>query len=359
MKRTLLSGLACGVAWVAAAGASAVIVQDGPARLVNAKVETKSVASGLDQAFRALVSARQTAGWIAYSVPAVPGERHMCDGGWETRYGTTYLEGRNRAADAGSGGKVSLEGPRDIYVFLRAEAGRVHKIHVLSPDCEIDAGGLPVQWLTQVNPAESVALLSTFVVPSARRKADSLANGALMAVALHQGPAAARALDGFVAPGQALDIRKQAAFWLAAGRGRDGFETLRRLTADSDPAFRKELAFPISVSKEAAAVDTLIRLAREDESPEVRRQALFWVGQKAGARAAEAITGAIEHDPDTEVKKRAVFALSQMPKEEGVPRLIEVARTNRNAEVRKQAVFWLGQSNDPRALKFFEEILKK
>jgi hypothetical protein len=42
-----------------------------------------------------------------------------------------------------------------------------------------------------------------------------------------------------------------------------------------------------------------------------------------------------------------------------VPKLIEVARNNKNAVVRKQAMFWLGQSNDPRALKFFEEVLLK
>jgi HEAT repeat protein len=59
------------------------------------------------------------------------------------------------------------------------------------------------------------------------------------------------------------------------------------------------------------------------------------------------------------VKKRAVFALSQLPKDEGVPLLISVARTNRNPVVRKQAMFWLGQSNDPRALEFFEQILGK
>ncbi len=57
------------------------------------------------------------------------------------------------------------------------------------------------------------------------------------------------------------------------------------------------------------------------------------------------------------MKKKAVFALSQLPKDEGVPKLMDVARTNRNPEVRKQAMFWLGQSNDPRAVKFFEEIL--
>jgi len=27
--------------------------------------------------------------------------------------------------------------------------------------------------------------------------------------------------------------------------------------------------------------------------------------------------------------------------------------------VRKQAMFWLGQSNDPRAVKFFEDVLLK
>jgi HEAT repeat protein len=46
-----------------------------------------------------------------------------------------------------------------------------------------------------------------------------------------------------------------------------------------------------------------------------------------------------------------------LPKEEGVPRLIEVAETNHNREVRRQAMFWLGQSNDPRALAFFEKVL--
>jgi HEAT repeat protein len=59
------------------------------------------------------------------------------------------------------------------------------------------------------------------------------------------------------------------------------------------------------------------------------------------------------------VKKKAVFALSQLPKDEGVPRLMEVARNNRNPAVRKQAMFWLGESKDPRAVKFFEEILNR
>ena len=143
-------------------------------------------------------------------------------------------------------------------------------------------------------------------------------------------------------------------------RGKAGFRMLQKVAkSDSSSEVRSQVAFALSVSHEPEALNEMIRLAKEDESSHVRGQALFWLAQKAGQKAMGAITGAIENDPDTEVKKKAVFALSQLPKDEGVPKLIEVAKTNRNREVRKQAMFWLGQSNDPRALEFFEQVLAR
>ena len=109
---------------------------------------------------------------------------------------------------------------------------------------------------------------------------------------------------------------------------------------------------------DASVGERLIAIARDGRDRGVRSTALFWIGQRAGERAAATITDAIERDPDTQVKRQAVFALSQLPRGEGVPRLIDVARNNRNPEVRKQAMFWLGQSQDPRALAFFEEVLR-
>jgi HEAT repeat protein len=73
----------------------------------------------------------------------------------------------------------------------------------------------------------------------------------------------------------------------------------------------------------------------------------------------DAIARSIEDDPETGVKKKAVFALSQLPQDEGVPLLLRAARTNRNPVVRREAMFWLGQSEDPRALAFFAEILAR
>ena len=114
----------------------------------------------------------------------------------------------------------------------------------------------------------------------------------------------------------------------------------------------------LSMHKGDAALNTLLDMARDNQNTKVRSSALFWLAQRAGDKAVGAIQNAIANDPETEVKKKAVFALSQLPKDEGVPLLIQQARTNKNPEVRKQAMFWLGQSKDPRALKFFEEILK-
>lgn len=131
------------------------------------------------------------------------------------------------------------------------------------------------------------------------------------------------------------------------------------VTSDASDHLANSAIFAISQHDDPAATTILEGLARPPQPAHVRGQAIFWLAQEAGSRAASFIRGAIENDPDTEVKKKAVFALSQLPKDEGVPKLIEVAQENRNPEVRKQAFFWLGQSNDPRALAFIEQVLTK
>jgi HEAT repeat protein len=48
-----------------------------------------------------------------------------------------------------------------------------------------------------------------------------------------------------------------------------------------------------------------------------------------------------------------------LPKDEAVPELLHVAQTNPSPDVRKEAIFWLGQTHDPRALAYFEQILER
>jgi hypothetical protein len=117
---------------------------------------------------------------------------------------------------------------------------------------------------------------------------------------------------------------------------------------------------PASLADSVTIWPALLRLARNSRlSDERRRTAVFWLGQAAGAAVDGALDSiARDNDTDREVRKQAVFALSQRSSAEAVPALIRIARTSPDPELRKSALFWLGQSEDPRALDLFEEILR-
>lgn len=338
-------------------------------QITNAKTETRAAAADFSAQLREAVHSQQAPAWFGYSVAAIAGNHQMCCGSYEdgqmTGCGACRLEDENSGTSINSGSSsgtqtVKLEGPQQLMVMLRAEHGTVSRVRTFSEDCQLDAGGLPVIWFTGVSGSASVAALTPFVMSSSEADGDHVGNSALAAIALTGDASADRALETFVAPEQPEKRREQAAFWLGAARGHAGYELLVKLArGDSSEDLRAKVAFDLYVSKDPAAVDEIIRMAKNDQSTHVRGQAIFWIAQKAGKKAASTITDAIENDPNTEVKKRAVFALSQLPRDEGVPLLINVAKTNANPAVRKQAMFWLGQSHDPRALAFFEQVLAR
>jgi len=128
-----------------------------------------------------------------------------------------------------------------------------------------------------------------------------------------------------------------------------------RATGDGE-----ELITAASLADSTTIWPQLIALAHKTTVPlDTRKHAIFWLGQAAGAVAARGLDSIVRDDNgDLELRKQAVFALSQRPEEEGVPVLIRIARSNPSGEVRKSALFWLGQSEDPRALELFEELLR-
>ncbi len=321
-------------------------------RFINTKLETRSAAAGLEAEFGRLAGAAASPAWIGYSVPSLDRQYRSCCGGASGCQ--CRLEGDGHQSSSG-GGPVKLEGSGRVAILIRVESRQAGQVRVYSEDCELDAGGLPVHWLTDVRPPESVALLTRLATGSDNRLGDT----AILAIAQHEDAAADRAMDRLAAAPTPEPLREKAIFWLGAARGRRGYDALRRfLRGESSDRLREKAVFALSINKVPEAVDAIIEVAKNDPSGHVRGQALFWLGQKAGKKAEAAIASAVADDPDTEVKKRAVFALSQLPKDEGVPLLIQTARTNRNPAVRKQAMFWLGQSQDPRALAYFEEVLR-
>jgi len=340
--------------------------------ITNAKLTELPATQGLKQTIAPILSQQQGPLWIGYRISAAAKERSMCC--WNSisddrTSGKSCCLGCRMDSDHGgsfTGTSSNCAPPEPVpyaFVLLRAENKQISKVRVFSVDCPLDFAGLPLYWLSDVKPEDSIALLMGMVSPADADRDDDdkkLTNQVVMAIAFHDVPAADQAMERLIQPNQPERLREKVAFWSAVERGKAGYALLRKYVMnDQDDRFREKGTFALSQSHEPGAIQDLISMARHDVSSRVRSQAIFWLAQIGGRKEAAQITDAIENDPDTEVKKKAVFALSQIHDGEGVPLLINVAKTNKNPAVRKQAIFWLGQSHDPRALDFLEEILSK
>jgi len=218
-------------------------------------------AAGLEREFRQLLMAQPQPAWIGYSVPSVRSSQLGCE----------YVSPGGRSAP----GVIHLEPPREAVILFRLVNGAVDKVRVLSPDCEIDAGGVPFHWLTDVRPADSVALLGVIDRPEA-----------IMAIAMHADGSADTALERLIGSTQPDAVRRRALFWMGAARGAHGLDVLKQfLAAETNSTLRERAVSGIAASSEPAAVDLLISIARQDKDARLRRQAMNAIGRSRDPRA--------------------------------------------------------------------------
>jgi hypothetical protein len=233
-------------------------------KLVDARLATRALRGSLAQE---VAGATETAFWLAWTAPAVPGNRQSC---WPSE---------NRILE----NKAQLEGPRDVHILLRIEHHWVQRVRTFTPDCEIDAGGFPVVWLTGVSAAESVRYLRSIAFD---------ATSAVDAIGLQRGPEADAALEEMAGSTQPDKIRRKAAFWLGATRGSRGVALLTKMVREErEDGFREHLTFALSQSKEGVTV--LIDLARSTKPADrkVRDKAIFWLAKSRDPEARRFIEG--------------------------------------------------------------------
>jgi hypothetical protein len=177
------------------------------------------------------------------------------------------------------------------------------------------------------------------------RVAMDVASGELVAVRTYVG-------GRWKAPGDAID--------LGIVSVREAVDFLLDNAARGSGSAARDAIFPATIADSVVVWPRLLAIAKDDNRERgVRKQAVFWVGQAVGEKATEGLAAVVgDAAADRDVRLSAVFALSQR-RAEGVTALISLARTNKDPEIRKQAIFWLGQSNDPRAIEYFESVLTR
>jgi len=89
----------------------------------------------------------------------------------------------------------------------------------------------------------------------------------------------------------------------------------------------------------------------------VRKHALWTAGQ-AGVPASELVP-MYDRITERPMREHLIWVLSQSRERAAADKLIDIARGDRDPEMRKKALFWLGQRNDPRVRQILTDILTK
>ncbi len=212
-------------------------------------------------------------------------------------------------------------------------------------------------WLGQTGSEEAIDALTALY--ASEREAD-IRKKILFSLSQHRS-AGAHAFLLRVArdAGGDVELRKEAIF--ALREGRDGERTADDLlsiyAADANVEIRKQVIFTLSELRSPRAQAKLLEIARGSDGVEERKQAIFWLSQR-GVQNVETLIALYDAEKFAEVKDHLIFALAETNDKRALRKLIAIARGDASVELRKKAVFWLGQSHDPEAAKFLEDILK-
>ena len=159
------------------------------------------------------------------------------------------------------------------------------------------------------------------------------------------------------------DLRETAIFWVGQGEAPESFDFLNQIfesTQDSD--VKESVVFAITQTNDPRLAAWLLARVRDSsEDMEARERALFWYGQASeGDVDVAELLGLYQEVGDPELKEAVLFGLSQrLDEDAALEALIEIARTEEDSEVVENALFWLGQSEDPRAVEFLLEIIRR
>src|SRR5260370_23550092 len=140
--------------------------------------------------------------WVGYSIPVI----NKFSSGWNSSR-IDYLEGKNDAIVNES--EESNRSSDHAVILLRIADGAVMKLHVESPERELDAGGLRFVWLNGIEPDDSVRVLTGLARQSDVRH---LRDSAVFAISVHQTNAATTALINLTDSDNELGLREKAAF---------------------------------------------------------------------------------------------------------------------------------------------------
>ena len=103
----------------------------------------------------------------------------------------------------------------------------------------------------------------------------------------------------------------------------------------------------------------LLQIAGDASEPvHSRKTALFWAGQRESTPTTD-LVAFYARTTEPQLREHAIFVLSQRDDAAAVDELLRIAREDKDRQMRSKALFWLGQKDDPRVAKLISDRLSR
>jgi HEAT repeat protein len=239
-----------------------------------------------------------------------------------------------------------------------AETSRILLDAVRSdPDREVREQA--VFWLSQVPGEETVAALDSILRDP---KTDpEIQDKAIFALSQHRSARAGAILRAFAERRDApSELREKAIFWLGQNRSADNAQFLKDLYKKlEDDELKEKVIFSLSQMGGTDNYRWLMDIALDQhEDIKIRKKALFWAGQGHSVDVADLVR-LYDSMSDREMKEQLIFVYSQRREAAALEKLFSIGKNDPDRELRKKAIFWIGQSRDPRAAQYLQELINQ
>jgi hypothetical protein len=189
-----------------------------------------------------------------------------------------------------------------------------------------------IQWLGLLGDATTVPALVSFTKGGSdpadgSRDSESLSSAATSALSMLEDGVGVPALM-LLARNGSTSVRRNAVFWLAES---------------GDPRGLK-------------VIHTVIEDVKEDER--VRKHAIFSLGNNRDVPTLD-LVAVYNEMAERSLQEQAIFVISQRDDDAAINALMKIARDDPDAKMRSKALFWLAQKHDPRATKLIGELVLK
>ena len=221
------------------------------------------------------------------------------------------------------------------------------------PDSEVRQQA--VFWLSQVGGDRAVSAIDSIL----RSTTDpELQDKAIFALSQIDSPASAKILRDYAErPTASVESRSKAIFWIGQKDSPDNAAYLRGLyTRLTDDDLKEKTIFSLAQMGGDDNLKWLMDLAVNEREPvEMRKKALFWAGQSGAAL--DQLVALYAKTTNHDMKDQLIFVYSQRDEAGALDELIDIAKHETDKELRKKAIFWIGQSHDPKAVQYLQEII--